>query len=164
MGSEFRIDRLAPEDPPWDLLLDADPNRTMIMDYWPRGRAYGLWHGPDLIAEAVFLPTRPLTWELINVAVRDAWRRRGLARALIARGLEDAHRAGIRVVEVGTADATLGALQLYLTMGFRIVGVDMDFFVRLYRDPVVDNGRLCRDMIRLALDLSVPGLAGVEED
>jgi GNAT superfamily N-acetyltransferase len=158
---DFRIGPIAPQDPPWDLLLDADPEREMVLDYWPRGRAYGMWQGSDLVAEAVFLPTRPLTWELANVAVKVEWRRQGLARELITRGLEDAERVGMRVVEVGTADASPGPLQLYLSMGFRIVGVDLDFFTRLYRDPVIDSGRRCRDMIRLARDLPAPRLPGV---
>jgi ribosomal protein S18 acetylase RimI-like enzyme len=151
------IVRLDVEDePPWDLLLDADPERSLVEDYWARGRAYAARAGDAVVGEAVFLPTRPLTWELVNVAVREDHRRQGLAGRLIRHGLAEAARAGVRVVEVGTADTSFGPLLLYLGLGFRIVGVDPDFFTRLYPEPVMDNGRQCRDMIRLALDLPTP--------
>lgn len=154
LSDEWTLSPLGPDDPPpWNLLLDADPDRTLVQDYWTRGRAYGARAGGRVVGEAVFVPTRPLTWELINVAVHPEWRRKGLGRALIQYGIQDARRLGVRVVEVGTADTSFGPLLLYLGLGFRIVGVDVDFFPRLYPEPVIDNGRACRDMIRLSMDL-----------
>ncbi|MNW16937.1 putative N-acetyltransferase YvbK [compost metagenome] len=44
-------------------------------------------------------------------------------------------------------------LYLYQKCGFRIVGVDVDFFVRHYEEAIEENGIPCRDMIRLAMDI-----------
>jgi hypothetical protein len=44
-------------------------------------------------------------------------------------------------------------LALYQKCGFRIVGVDLDFFIRHYPEKIYENGIQCRDMIRLSLDL-----------
>ena len=67
--------------------------------------------------------------------------------------METARRRGFRTIEVGTGNSGVGQLYLYQKCGFRIVGVDRDFFVRHYPQPIVENGLLCRDMIRLAQDL-----------
>ena len=33
--------------------------------------------------------------------------------------------------------------------GFRITGIDIDFFIRCYQEEIFENGIQCRDMIRL---------------
>jgi hypothetical protein len=42
---------------------------------------------------------------------------------------------------------------LYQKCGFRIVGVDFDFFRRTHPEPIYENGIECRDMIRMRIDL-----------
>lgn len=60
---------------------------------------------------------------------------------------------GAKTLEIGTGNSSLNQLGLYQKCGFRIIGVDKDFFTRHYEDEIVENGIICRDMIRLSMDL-----------
>ncbi len=54
-------------------------------------------------------------------SVRRPWRRRGVARALIARGLEALRERGLDEAILGVdADNPQGALRLYESVGFRL--------------------------------------------
>lgn len=141
-------------EPPWQLLLDADPNRTAVVDYLARGRCTCAWLEDDIVGVVVALPTRPQIWELVNVAVAPDRRGCGIGRTLIQVAVKQAKAAGAQILEIGTGNSSLWQLRLYQSLGFRIVGVDVDFFTRHYPEPIVEDGIPCRDMIRLRLDLA----------
>ena len=62
-----------------------------------------------------------------GIGVARAWRRQGLARALIARSLKAQKAAGMTgSALVADSDSTSGVLRLYESCGFQVV----------YRDPV----------------------------
>jgi hypothetical protein len=56
-------------------------------------------------------------------------------------------------VEVGTGSTGVEQLYLYQKCGFRMTHIDRDFFVRHYSEPIVENGLVLRDMVRLSLDI-----------
>ena len=170
------------EAPPWPLLLSADPSEKLVRRYLQRGdcrvadlrgraedrtgrsaadetandRGNDLENDPAdgaVVGVYVLLETRPETVELVNVAVHEKMQGRGIGAALVRHAVESARRRGFRTIEVGTGNSGVGQLYLYQKCGFRIVGVDRDFFVRHYSQPIVENGLLCRDMIRLSQDL-----------
>lgn len=58
-----------------------------------------------------------------------------------------------KVLEVGTGNSSISQLAFYQKCGFRIVGVDKDFFKRHYEERIIENGIECIDMIRLNIDL-----------
>ena len=58
------------------------------------------------------------TAEVKRMFVLEQARRRGVGRALLARLLDDARRAGYRRVRLGTIEAMTAAQQLYRDMGF----------------------------------------------
>jgi GNAT superfamily N-acetyltransferase len=71
---------------------------------------------------------RKLGWTE-NIAVRRPWRRRGLARALMAANLRELKARGMTEAALGVdTENVTGALHLYESMGFRPVKVE-----RLYR-------------------------------
>jgi len=144
------------EEPPWGLLLLADPAADMVRAYLPRASVHVAERGGRVVGEYALLATRPATWELVNVAVEPQSQGRGVGRALVLHAIATARAAGARVLELGTGNAGIGQLALYQRCGFRIVGVDLDFFTRHYPEPIEENGIPCRDMIRLSLDLT-PG-------
>ncbi|MNO06893.1 putative N-acetyltransferase YvbK [compost metagenome] len=67
--------------------------------------------------------------------------------------IEMARAENVKTIEIGTGNSGMLQLALYQKCGFRIVGVDPDFFVRHYEEPIFENGIPCRDMIRMRLDL-----------
>lgn len=121
-----------------------------MASYLSRGRSLIAEMEGETIGEVTWLPTRPQTVEIVNLAVRPAHQGHGLGRRLIEAVAHEARREGILTVEIGTGNSSIDQLALYQKCGFRIVGVEPDYFVRHYPDPIVENGIRCRDMVRLA--------------
>lgn len=154
MQDPVQIRLLGPgETPPMALLLLADPSAASIASYIRRGTCRVAERDGLVVGEYVLLETRPETVELVNVAVAEPLHGRGIGKALVLDAIAHARGAGFRTIELGTGNSGVVQLALYQKCGFRIVGVDPDFFTRRYPEPILENGILCRDMVRLALEL-----------
>ncbi|MCY0900960.1 MAG: GNAT family N-acetyltransferase [Firmicutes bacterium] len=140
------------EEAPMDLLLLADPSSEIVQGYLGRGKVYVCAEADAILGVYVLLSTRPETIELVNVAVAPERQGQGLGKRMVLHAIETAKRTGCSTIEVGTGNSGVGQLAFYQKCGFRITGVDLDFFVRHYPGPIVENGIVCRDMIRLRLD------------
>ncbi|WNQ14087.1 GNAT family N-acetyltransferase [Paenibacillus aurantius] len=152
------IRKLTPSEPtPWGLLLMADPSRKLIEGYLNRGECYICEEDKEIVGTYVLLPTRPDTVELVNVAVAEHRQGRGTGKQLVMHAIETAASQGFKTIEVGTGNSSIGQLAFYQKCGFRIVGVDLDFFTRHYSEEIYENGILCRDMIRLSRDRGLSG-------
>ncbi|MNW40980.1 putative N-acetyltransferase YvbK [compost metagenome] len=145
------------DETPYDLLLLADPSREIVDDCISRGscyKAYNIKSGIEtVIGVFVLLKTRPETIEIINIAIREEYQGRGLGKWLVHQAIERAKTEKVKTIEIGTGNSSVMQLALYQKCGFRIVGVDQDFFVRHYQEEIYENGIQCRDMIRLRLDI-----------
>jgi hypothetical protein len=73
---------------------------------------------------------------------------------LLAFAIENAKAERMHTLEIGTGNPGVQQLLLYQKCGFRIVGVDADFFRRHYPERIYENGIECRDMIRLKMEFS----------
>lgn len=138
---------------PMELLLLADPSREIIEEYVNRGECFVVEIDQQIIGVYVLLPTRPETVELVNVAVVEEQHGRGIGKQLVMDAIKVAKTKGYKTIEIGTGNSSIGQLALYQKCGFRIIGVDMDFFVRHYPAEIFENGIQCRDMVRLSQDL-----------
>jgi ribosomal protein S18 acetylase RimI-like enzyme len=85
--------------------------------------------------------------------VREAFQGRGIGKKLIQFAMDQAREKNAKTIEIGTGNSSVGQLLLYQKCGFRITGIDRDFFIRHYPEKIYENGIQCRDMIRLSLDL-----------
>nr|TXF81581.1 GNAT family N-acetyltransferase [Alkalicoccus halolimnae] len=139
-----------------ELLLSADPSREIVEKYVHKGRCFTAEEDDHVVGVYVMLPTRPETVELVNIAVKQIYQGRGIGRKLVMNAIEEAGKAGYKTLEIGTGNSSLGQLALYQKCGFRITGVDRDFFVKHYTEPIFENGILCRDMVRLSLEIEAP--------
>ena len=150
----MQIRRLkANEKPPIDLLLLADPSIDNIQEYLKRGECFIADMNNQMLGVYILLPTRPGTIELINVAVTEEHQGKGIGKQLVLHAIHTARKGGYKTMELGTGNSSIGQLYLYQKCGFRIVGVDIDYFVRHYTEDIYENGLQCRDMIRLSQDL-----------
>ncbi|CAA9300614.1 MAG: Uncharacterized N-acetyltransferase YvbK, GNAT-family [uncultured Cytophagales bacterium] len=151
---EATIRSLTAEDPiPYELLLLADPSRHLVAEYLPRGFCYLAECGPQVVGVLVLIRTRPETMEIVNLAVGEPYQGKGVGKTLIGHAVARARDMGVRTLEIGTGSTGVGQLLLYQKCGFRITGVDRDFFVRHYPEPLYEHGMQLRDMVRLGLDL-----------
>lgn len=141
------------EEPPMDLLLLADPSRKIVEEYLQRGQCFVAESNGQIIGCYVLLKTRPETVELVNIAVEETLHGKGLGRKLVMNALEVAKSKGYKTIEIGTGNSSIKQLALYQKCGFRITGVDIDFFTKHYTEEIFENGIQCRDMIRLSQGL-----------
>ncbi|WP_100330138.1 GNAT family N-acetyltransferase [Bacillus xiapuensis] len=150
----MKIRKLAlDEQPPMDLLLSADPSRTLVEEYVLRGQCFVAYLNKEIIGVYVLLLTRPETVELVNIAVAENHRGKGFGKQLIHHAIEQAKRLGCKTIEVGTGNSSIGQLALYQKCGFRITGIDKDFFLRHYSEEIFENGIQAVDMVRLSQDV-----------
>ncbi|MBY6052878.1 GNAT family N-acetyltransferase [Cytobacillus firmus] len=141
------------EPPPMNLLLLADPSIEFIKGYVNRGETYFAEINGEAVGVYILLATRPGTCEIINIAVSEKYQGEGIGRKLLEHAIELAFQGGYKTLEIGTGNSSIGQLAFYQKCGFRITGVDRDFFVRHYKEDIIENGIHCRDMIRLSMDL-----------
>jgi N-acetylglutamate synthase-like GNAT family acetyltransferase len=141
------------EEPPMDLLLMADPSPKLVEEYIKRGECFVAESNGEIIGVYVLLPTKPGTVELVNIAVVEEQHGNGVGKELVMDAIKKAKARGIKTIEIGTGNSSIGQLALYQKCGFRMTGVDRDFFTRHYPEEIFENGIQCRDMIRLSQDL-----------
>lgn len=141
------------EKPPMDLLLSADPSKKLIEHYLENGQCFVAKIKTDIVGVYVLLQTKSHTVELKNIAVAVDQQGKGIGKQLIFNAIDNAINQEYQEIEVGTGNSSIGQLALYQKCGFRIIGIEKDFFVKNYSEKIIENGIQCRDMIRLNLKL-----------
>lgn len=137
----------------YEILLLADPSRKIVEDYISRGRVFTACDDEGLLGVYVLIKTRPETLEIINIGVKEAAQNKGIGKAMLKDAIGRAKSLGAKCLDIGTGNSSIFQLALYQRVGFRIVGVDRDFFIRHYDEEIWENGIRCVDMIRLSMDL-----------
>lgn len=141
------------EQAPTELLLLADPSPKLVEDYVARGQCFVAEADQQVVGVYVLLPTRPETAELVNIAVDEEFQGQGIGKQLVNHAIQEARQIGFKTLEIGTGNSSIGQLALYQKCGFRITGIDKDFFIRHYSEEIYENGMQVVDMIRLSQDL-----------
>jgi ribosomal protein S18 acetylase RimI-like enzyme len=141
------------EELPIGLLLLADPSEAIVRDYINRGECYVMESKQNIIGVYVLLSTKPETVELVNLAVAEEYQGKGIGKKLVMNAIHVAKTEGYKTIEIGTGNSSISQLALYQKCGFRMIGIDMDFFTKYYPEKIYENGIQCRDMIRLSQDL-----------
>lgn len=137
----------------YELLLEADPSRELIDNYIARSTAFEAVSDDKCVGVMVLLPTRPEMVEIVNIAVAEAQRGKGIATRMIQFALEYAKKANYKTIEIGTGSTGFEQLYLYQKCGFQMTWIDRDFFTRYHDEEIIDNGFLLQDMVRLSQDL-----------
>ena len=141
------------DDVPWDLLLSADGPRFEVQKYIDRGEMRLAEFEDNVLGVMVLMPTRCDVLEIMNLAVLRKSQRKGVGTALLKKAKQLASQRGAHFLEVGTGNTGVGQLMFYQRFGFRIVGVDQDFFVRRWKKAWKQDGIELRDMVRLTISL-----------
>ena len=88
--------------------------------------------------------------EIMNLAVADIFRRRGIARKLLRHVSNKwAPAQDVELLRICTGTSAAGPMMLYQQEGFDLVAVDCDYFVRNYAEPIWENGIQCRHQLIL---------------
>lgn len=141
------------EQTPWDLLLLADPSEEMVSSYLKDSSCYVAELDNSVVGIIVLFPKSKDIVEIMNIAVSEYMQGKGIGSKLIKHGIEASKEKGFKTVAIGTGNSSISQLALYQKAGFRIIGIDQDFFVRNYPEPIYENGIQCRDMIKLSMQI-----------
>ena len=137
----------------WQLLLLADPERAAIQHYITTSTIFEAWHRQELIGIIVLQPQADHELEIKNIAVSPCWQGRHVATRLLEFAQHYGRQHDYRKLRIGTGSTSFAQLYLYQKVGFRVVGVDSDFFVHNYHQPIYENRLRLRDMLILTLPL-----------
>jgi ribosomal protein S18 acetylase RimI-like enzyme len=84
------------------------------------------FHGDELIASILTYPTQDGKAAYTDdVFVLPAWRGRGIAKMLIAEGLQYAHAQGFRGIRLEVKQSNAPAIAVYRSMGYEIVNEEV---------------------------------------
>ncbi|RLL43695.1 N-acetyltransferase [Oceanobacillus piezotolerans] len=138
---------------PLELLLTADPSRERVENYITKGQCYLYKKSNEILGVYVLLPKDSEKIEIMNIAVRETHQGSGIGKTLIYDAIRNAANQGYKCLEVGTGNSSVNQLAFYQKCGFRIMSVEFDYFSKHYQEEIVENGIVCRDMIRLGMKL-----------
>ncbi len=142
-------------DYPYELLLQADETREGIDTYLFDSRVWVAYVAGrrEPVGVMCLLPLDGDTVELMNIAVDEPFRGRGIGGVMIAEALRIAAAEGFReiILGTGTEDFAPDQIRFYERHGFRKSHLRENYFVDKYPDrPIIENGVQLRHMQVLA--------------
>lgn len=137
---------------PTDLLLLSDPSEEVIAEYIHLSAKFIARLDTKIVGALLLLKTRPKTMEIMNISVYEEYQNKGIGKRLINKAIEYAKENKIKTLEIGTGNPGLVQMMLYQKCGFRIVGVELDYFRKNHQEKIFENGIECRDMIRMRME------------
>lgn len=138
---------------PYNLLLLADPSKNLIEAYLKDSKVFLAKMQEDVLG-ILALKVEGDSAEIMNVAVSEDQQGKGVGSRLITHSVNYCKENAINKLLIGTADTSESQLRLYKKLGFRPYDRLSNFFIDNYQEPIFENGRQARDMIRLELSLS----------
>ena len=133
-----------------DLLLLGDEDVKMIDRYLDRGRLFVLNDGGAVAICAVTDEGNGVL-EIKNLAVREAYQRRGYGRAIIEYIVNMA-KGEYREIQVGTGESPF-TLPFYERCGFSRSHRIKNFFLDNYDHEIYEGGILLTDMVYLRREI-----------
>lgn len=127
------------------LLLLADEQESMIDRYLERGDLFVMFDGQNPIAVAVVTAEGNGVYELKNLAVTPVYQRKGYGRQMIE-FLCRHYSGACHTMLVGTGESRQ-TVSFYENCGFTYSHTVPDFFTRNYDHPIIEDGRVLKDMI-----------------
>ena len=131
---------------PYHLLLDADPSKRLVDKYLSNGILFGAFYDTQLAGVCLLIFHDNITAEIINLAVLEKFRNKHIGKLLISFAENQARLFGYQYMEIGTSEPLV---KYYEKAGYKYHKTIKNFFVENYDFPVIDNGLILKDMIRL---------------
>lgn len=102
----------------------------------PGSRCYGAFDGKTL-AGYLIVAKYTDAWHIMNVAVDEAYRRRGVARLMLETMLSETDGDGTRGHTLEVRVSNTGAIRLYEALGFRPSGMRRGYYTDDREDALV---------------------------
>ena len=103
----------------------------------PSSLALGAFTENDALVGYAFVSRYVDAWHVMNVAVADAFRRRGIASALLGRLFEVTESDSRRGYTLEVRVSNVGAIQLYERLGFEPRGIRRGYYTDNREDALI---------------------------
>lgn len=135
---------------PYDLLLLADPHQVSIDAYLPTSNVY-IAHSVagDRVGACVITPLPNNAWEILNIAVAEAYHNQGVGKQMMAQIIALAQVQQIDALWVATGNSSIGQLAFYQKCGFEMHSIVPNYFIENYPEKIIENGIVCKHQVRL---------------
>ena len=140
------------EKPPWELLLLADPSEDQIARYINVATIFIVENDDEVIGICALSETSKASYEIHNIAVAEHAQGNGIGTQLLRHIINFVEQQQADSIIICTADTSTGQLNLYQKIGFKQDAIDKDYFIQHYKEPIFENGRQCRDRVRLKIN------------
>ena len=136
-------------NPPLDLLEEADPDLKKIAAYLRESSCFVAQIKDRIVGAVVVKQLSEREAEIMNLAVNEFFRGRGIARRLLRHVASWAAQQGVQQLIIRTSTTSAVPLLLYQQEGFDVCAIDRDYFIRAYAEPLWENGVRCRHQVIL---------------
>lgn len=140
---EYEIREMTPQDVPQAAALEAQifsqpwSEKGFLDTLHSQDALYlTVWGEGNLLAYCGFLQSFE-TADIMNVAVREEYRRRGIAYAMLAELMNRGRQRGIKRYTLEVRAGNTAALQLYARLGFESAGIRKNFYEKPREDAVI---------------------------
>lgn len=111
---------------------------------------FGAFYNAEPAGVCLLIFHNNTTAEIINLAVSEKYRNKSIGKSLISMAENQAKLWGFKYMQLGTAEPLV---KYYEKQGYKYHKTIKNFFVENYEFPVIDNGIILKDMIRLIKNL-----------
>ena len=133
-----------------DLLLEADPEKDIVVKYLQESEMYGLFENDKIVAEVVITKVDNEICELKNIATIENAIGKGYGKKLIQE-VTKLYKQKYKKMIVGT---TQNNIPFYVKCGFdKYYKTEYNFFVDNYNEEIWDGNLHCIDMYYYYMDI-----------
>lgn len=126
-----------------ELLLEADPDKTIVDNYIKEGEMYVIIENNKVVCEVIVTKIDEETCELKNIATLEKYRGKGYASKIIEY-IFDIYKSKYKRMIVGTTE---NMIPFYVLNGFtKYHHTVKNFFVDNYKEEIWDGNLHCIDM------------------
>jgi ribosomal protein S18 acetylase RimI-like enzyme len=137
------------EQNPYDLLLLADPSIKLIEEYLKSSLIFVAENEEKIIGTIVLQPLANNIMEIKNIAVLPKLQGQGIGKYLIENITEIARQMNCKIIQIGTANSSVGQLYLYQKLGFNISEIKYNFFLENYSEQIYESGIQAKHLLLL---------------
>lgn len=148
-----------PTEPvPWQLLLQADPDKQKIEKYLHKSRLYVVKNESGEVIGVCVIQRNiaDTSWEILNIAVDENQHNKGIGKQIIQQVIQMANEWQVLKLWVATGNSSIDQLAFYQKCGFEMHSIIPNYFTDNYSEKIIENGIECKHQVRLVIILGSP--------
>ncbi len=138
---------------PFSLLELADPSRPRIREYLQNGECFTAELNGQVIGAFVLEPKDKDLLETMNISIEEAFQNQGFGKQLLKYISTYARQQGYKTLRICTGNSSIAQFALYQKVGFDLIEIERDHFLKNYEEEIWENGIRCRHLLVLEMEL-----------